>query len=140
MSKLVLDANVALRFVLNEEHSDKARKLIDEYRRGIHELLAPNYFPVEVANALTRAERRRAIPPGQASVLLDDIMAHCPALHDALPLLARATDLSSRSRASIYDCLYLTLAEDCDCEFVTADRKILNSFPANTRILELSQL
>jgi predicted nucleic acid-binding protein len=138
--KYVLDANVALRWVISEPHSDKAAALRDGFQRGMHELLATDFFPYEVANALTRAERRRVIPQGQASVLLDDVLADCPYLHDVFPLLTKATDLASQARASIYDCLYLALAEEHDCPFVTADRKLLNAFPNESRIIELSTL
>lgn len=138
--KYVLDANVALRFVLNEQHSNKARALREEFRQGLHEFLAPDFFPVEVANALTRAERRRAIPQGQARPLLDDIMTDCPILHDPVLILAKATDLSSQVRASVFDCLYFVLAEDQDCRFLTADRRILNIFRNEPRLIDLSSL
>lgn len=133
--KYVLDANVALRTVLNEPHSDKARKLIDDYRAGVHELLAPDFFPLEVANALTRAERKRIIPQGQAGILLAKILVSGPELHEAN--LTRAVDMASQARASVYDCLYYVLAEDNGCPFVTADRKILNAFP-HGNILDLA--
>lgn len=138
--KYVLDANVALRWVLNEQHSDKAIALRDECRRGLHKLLAPEFFPVEVAHALTRAERRRAIPQGQATVLLADVMLSCPALQPTGPLLVRATELSSQTRASVYDCIYFVLAEDNGCELVTADRKMISAFLSIGTVRDLAQL
>ena len=138
--RYVLDANVALRALLREEHSDKAQSLMDDFRNGVHELIAPDFFPLEVANALTRAERRRGIKQGQAIVLLADILLQGPELRDSSSLLVRATELSSLLRASVFDCMYLVLAEDEHCEFVTADRKILNAFPTHPRIVELSTL
>ncbi len=59
--KYVLDVNVALKWVLNEVDSTKARRLRDDWRAQIHELLVPDVFPFEAAHALTRAERRRLI-------------------------------------------------------------------------------
>lgn len=138
--KYVLDVNVAVRWVLIEPHSDKARKLRDDFRAGVHELIATDFFPYEVANALTRAERRRIIPQGQARLLLDDIISDCPVLLDVFPLLTDATDLASNARASIYDVLHLRLAEEHDCQFITADRKIANAFPREPRVVELSTL
>jgi hypothetical protein len=35
----------------------KALRVRDDFRNGLHELLAPDVFPVEVAHSLTRAER-----------------------------------------------------------------------------------
>jgi len=138
--KYVLDANVALRFVLNEMHSDKARRLRDEFRAGHHELLAPDFFPVEVAHVLTKTERRRAIPQGQSNVLLEDILADCPILYDPFPYLSMATEMSSQTRGSVYDLIYYLLAEDHGCQLITADRKLVNTFPGSRSIVELSQL
>jgi hypothetical protein len=60
--KYILDANVALKWVIPEKHSDKAIRLRSDYQAGIHELHAPDIFPVEAAHALTRAERKGDIP------------------------------------------------------------------------------
>jgi hypothetical protein len=50
--RLILDSNVALRWVLSEPHSDKAIRLRCEFQQGMHELLSPDVFPIEVAHAL----------------------------------------------------------------------------------------
>ncbi|MCE9605470.1 MAG: type II toxin-antitoxin system VapC family toxin [Planctomycetia bacterium] len=76
--KLVLDASVALKFVLNERDSLIARKLQDEFRRGVHELITPDVFPVEVGNALTSAERKKLIPDGFAAILFADALDPAP--------------------------------------------------------------
>lgn len=55
--KYVLDASVAIKWALPEADSLKALALRDDYRNAIHELIAPDIFQIEVAHALTRAER-----------------------------------------------------------------------------------
>lgn len=138
--KLVVDASVAIKFALIERDSDLAAKLQNDFRAGVHELLAPDIFPAEVGHALTRAERKRLIPDGQAAALFADVMNPAPDLCPTLPLMARAIELSSQSRTGVYDCLYLLLAEECDCRLVTADDKLAKSFAGSSRILLLSQL
>jgi predicted nucleic acid-binding protein len=54
--KYVLDASVAVKWVLPEADSAKAISLRDDYRKGVHELIAPDIFKLEAAHALTRAE------------------------------------------------------------------------------------
>jgi predicted nucleic acid-binding protein len=54
--KCVLDANVALKWVLRERDSDKSRQLLVDYQQQIHDLLAPDIFPIEVAHALRGCE------------------------------------------------------------------------------------
>jgi hypothetical protein len=45
--KYVVDASVALKWVLPEAQSGKARNLRDDFQNRVHELLAPDIFPVE---------------------------------------------------------------------------------------------
>jgi len=62
--KYVIDANVALRWVLNEAYSEQAIALREAFRRGVCELLAPEFFPLEVANALNQSGAPQGYPPG----------------------------------------------------------------------------
>lgn len=125
--RYVLDASVALKWVLPEPDSPKAVALRDEFRRRVHELLSPDVFPIEVAHALTRAERRRIIKPPTSTRLLLDVMSTPPLLHPSPPLLVRACDISSAMRVGVYDCLYVALAEREGCELVTADTKLVTN-------------
>jgi predicted nucleic acid-binding protein len=61
--KCVLDSNVAIKWVLPESDTPSAVRFRNEIRRGMHEILAPDIYPVEVAHAITRAERRGVILP-----------------------------------------------------------------------------
>jgi predicted nucleic acid-binding protein len=123
--KYVVDASVALKWVLPEAQSGEACKLRDDFQKRLHELLAPDVFPIELAHALTRAERKKIIPLGYAKGLLADIMQTPPALHPCLPLLSRATEISSQSRQGVYDCLYVALADREQCELLTADQRMV---------------
>ncbi len=130
--KYVLDTNVALKWVLPEPDSPKADALRGAFQEETHELLAPDVFPVECAHVLTRAERQKIIQPGQAAKYLFAILGAGPALHPYQPLLPRAVDISSQIRIGVYDCLYLALAEQEQCEVVTADvhlAKAATGFP-----------
>lgn len=103
--KYVLDASVALNWVLPEPDTPRAVRLRNAYRQKLHELLAPDIFPAEVAHALTRAERRGILtrPEGARRLLL--VLRTAPLLHPYLPLLRRAVDISSSSECP-------SLAED----------------------------
>jgi len=109
--KYILDASVALKWVLPEPDSAKAVALRDDFHHGIHQLLAPDVYPIEIAHALTRAERQGRITVAASGRLLTDILLTLPDLHPSLSLLARACELSSNMRMGVYDCLYIALAE-----------------------------
>ena len=137
--KYVLDVNVALKWVLNEVDSTKARRLRDDWRAQIHELIAPDLFPFEAAHALTRAERRRLI--GDAAQFWGEIMADCPQLFPSLPLAHRALAISRQARIGFYDCLYVALAEREGCELVTADTRMVATLkPTFPFIIDLASL
>jgi predicted nucleic acid-binding protein len=125
--KYVIDSNVALKWVLPEPDTDKAIRLRDDFRNAIHELLAPDVFPVEILHALTRAERQKRIPVGTGHSLWRSIMTDAPGLHLHIPLLDRAYEIASPARIGIYDCLYVALAEQEGCDFITADDKLLRN-------------
>jgi predicted nucleic acid-binding protein len=139
--KYVVDSNVAIKWVLPEPDSDKAIRLRDEFRLGIHELLSPDVFPVEVAHALARSERRGVILQGEGLKKLNDVLNHLPGLHPYLSLLPRAFAIASSARIGVYDCLYVALAEREACELVTADVRLLNSLtPTFPFIIDLASL
>lgn len=126
--RCVLDSCVAVKWFLSEPDSAKAIQVRDEFDQQIHELLAPDVFPVEIAHALSRAERRGLIQSPEGSQYLSDLLAYLPKLSPSLALLPRAYELSSQMRIGVYDCLYVALAEREQCELITADTRLVNGF------------
>jgi predicted nucleic acid-binding protein len=139
--KYVLDSSVAFKWEVVEVDSDKAVRPRDETKAGLHELLSPDILPVEVAHSMTRAERQRRVSVAEGWKFWLGIMADCPPLFPASPLLPRAYQISSAERIGVYDCLYVALAEQEGCELVTADdRLVKNSSPKFPFIIPLSSL
>jgi predicted nucleic acid-binding protein len=93
----------------------------------MHQLLSTDFYPMEVANALTRAERKGIIAIGDADPLLLRILQTPPTLYDSMPVLRRAVAISSSTRQGLYDCLYVALAEREGCELVTSDDKLVKN-------------
>jgi predicted nucleic acid-binding protein len=139
--KYVCDASVAVKWVLPEPDAARALRLRADFQAAVHELLAPDVFPVEVAHALSRAERRRLIPVGAAAVHLANVLSTPPQLFPYQPLLNRAVAIASANRIGVYDCLYIALAEREGCSFVTAaDRLVRNLGAAFPFLVALSSL
>jgi predicted nucleic acid-binding protein len=76
--KYVLDASVGIKWVMNEIDSAGARRLRDEFRNQIHELIAPDSFPLEAAHALSKAGRRGIVT--DATRLWVELMVDSPQL------------------------------------------------------------
>src|SRR5260370_15664748 len=133
--KLILDASIAIKWVLPEADSPKALALLDDVSKNVHELLASDTLPVEVAHALTRAERQGLLTPGEAAIKLIDVLATGPDLHAYMPLLPRAVELSSQFRIGVFDCLYVALAQREGCRVVTADQRMVALFSSDAFLL-----
>lgn len=127
--KYILDSCTAFKWFLTEQDSDKARSLRDGFRNQVVELLSPDVFLVEIVHALTWAERSQRITPDQGVQLVADLFDMLPVLHPSLMLLPRAYELSSKFRIGVYDCLYVALAEQEDCDLVTADDNLVKNLP-----------
>lgn len=133
--RFVLDSSVGFKWHVREADSDGAIRIRDEYLAGSVSLLAPDVFPVEIAHALTRAERQGRITAAEGAVRLQDMLTILPALEPYLPLLPRAFEISSQARIGVYDCLYVALAEREGCDLLTADDRRQRSLPGSPIVL-----
>ncbi|MBE7218500.1 MAG: type II toxin-antitoxin system VapC family toxin [Caulobacteraceae bacterium] len=118
MTVVVVDASVAVKWVLEEPGSDEAEALIQE------ELIAPPLFETECANVLWKAWRRGELSAQEARTKLDDILAGGVALRQ--PSLNEALSIATRLDHPVYDCAYVALALEGESAFATADRKLAN--------------
>lgn len=116
----VVDASVGFKLLVPETDSGKALALFSE------DLHAPDFYPIELTNALRMAEVRHRI--ADSSALLGDLLIYLPALHSSLSLLPRALEIAKRTtRRSVYDAMYVALAEREQCQLITADTKLVNA-------------
>jgi predicted nucleic acid-binding protein len=119
--RIVVDASVALKWVVSETGSDSADALLDQ------DLIAPVLWLVEAANALWRRARIGDITVEQAIMRLSDLRK-APVTSLAMePHLDRALNLATEIGHPIYDCLYLALALRHDTHVVTADRRFASA-------------
>lgn len=114
---IVIDASVALKWVLDESGSAAAEKLRDE------ELIAPVLWLAEASNALWRGVRVGQLGGEEATELLLELMGAPIATLPMEPHLAHALHLATQLDHPIYDCIYLALALRHETHVVTADRR-----------------
>ena len=115
---IVVDASVAVKWVLRESDSDAADALLDH-----HDLMAPVLWLAEAANALWCRARIGEITADEADQRISELLnapVASPAIERHLgPALRLATEIGH----PVYDCLYLALALHHDTHVVTADRR-----------------
>lgn len=119
----VVDASVAVKWVVPEALSEKA----DELLARDPELLAPDLLLVEGVTVLWKKTLRKEISAREGDRALRLLTESGIDLRPTGPLLARALELARRLGHPVYDCVYLTLAERERVPLVTADRRLLAS-------------
>ena len=141
MSTLVVDASVAVKWLVTEPGSEQAARLLG----GNRTLLAPELLFAEAGNALWALCRRGDIAPadyGEAIGVLRTAPVMIPAtLRQLTPAAGRlALDLDH----PLYDCFYLALAMEESCAVITADTRFADKVGRHSylqdRLLRLADL
>lgn len=139
MRRYVIDASVAIKWFVPEIHSDAALRA---QRRGTH-LHSPAFMVLELGNVLAKKIRRNELTPEDGETILRELK-RLPLQHHAdARLFAAAYQLALDTRRSLYDCLYLALAEAIDGLMVTADHKFFASLtngPYGRRVMWVEDL
>jgi predicted nucleic acid-binding protein len=123
---LVVDASVAVKWVLDEPATERALALRD----SDGDLIAPSLVHAEIGSALWRAALRGHITGPEAGSALKAAIAHYSRIVLLAELADSALELAIELRHPIYDCSYLTLARRERCALVTADQRLLSAAEA----------
>ena len=117
---LVIDANVAIKWFVTENLHVEARRLL----HGRHDLHAPDFLVVELANVAWKKARRREITRQQAAQISTACLDGVPSLHPSSALAERAMQIALDLDHPVYDCIYIACAEAVDGVLITADEKM----------------
>ncbi len=132
---MVVDASVAVSRLVQENASHHARALFRYCENDRRLIAVPPHFPGEVTNALYQKQRTNDphfhLEPAEVDVAVVEfsqlirrgiaVVAH-PELYPRAVALARAHGLPT-----VYDTLYLALAELLRMELWTNDRRLLDA-------------
>lgn len=113
----VVDASVVVDFVLGAG-SEAADELVVLLRTG-STIIAPDLVDAEVGQVIRRMEMSGAIEWPHAMVMLADLEATPIRRYPVGPLVSRAFDF--RHRLTVYDGVYLALAETSNATLLTGD-------------------
>ncbi len=116
----LIDASVVVKWIVTEEDSDRAASWQSL------PLAAPEFLLIELASILWKKARQGQVTPAQALAGLAQVEAVIE-LFPTRGLEARALEIGIELKHSIYDCLYLALAEMLQAKIVTADKKLVRS-------------
>jgi predicted nucleic acid-binding protein len=123
---VVVDANIAIKWVLVETDSEIAKALLAEWKKKKVVIYVPTLLTYEVTNILYREVRAGKITSQTAQDGIKMIRrAVSPVYSRNSDLNLRAMDLAKHfGFPATYDTHYLALAERKDCPFWTADARM----------------
>lgn len=120
MSRLVVDASVAVKWVVEEAGTEEALSLLERSA-----LSAPDLLMAECANILWKKVRRGELTEQEAGLAGQLIQRADLDVQPTRPLMSRALDLAIALDHAAYDCIYLALAIENGWRFVTADERFV---------------
>ena len=137
MSRFVIDASVAVKWIVDEDDSEAAVAVLANCP-----LSAPDLLVAECANVLCKKVRRNELSREDAILGARLVQGADIELLPTRHLLERATRLAIDLDHPAYDCVYLALAMENEWPFVTANarfrHKIDRSPPSAIRDTVLS--
>lgn len=127
MKPLVIDSSVIINWYVPQTYTSQALILLKQHQEGEWTFLASNHIYSEVGNGIWRLQRANIIKADDARTILEKLLRQVIHLTPTSDLLLDAYSLATKYDRSVYDSLYIALAQREKTQFVTADEKLFNA-------------
>ena len=117
--KKVIDSSVIVKWYAKEEDFEKAIKLKEEYLSEKIILIAPSLVMIEVLNAM-KYKKENNIPLEKINNSLWEMQLNIEGINEST--LNKTSEIALKYNISIYDALYVTIAQLHGCPLITADK------------------
>ena len=115
---IIIDASVAVKWVCDEDGSERAAALLDG-----RPLAVPALWLIEAANVLWRRVRQGELTAREAEERIALLSAAPVRALEPQDLISSALRLACELDHPVYDCLYLAAAIRCQGQVITGDRR-----------------
>ena len=139
MNQYTLDASVGAKWLFDEELSEKAVLLLQELKQNKIEIIVPELFYVELGSICWSKVKRKQSALEYAVEGLDKILGFTLKTYPDQELADVALENALRFGISVYDGLYLALAEIYVAPLVTADEILLKACEGRFDFIESLQ-
>ena len=114
---VVIDANIAVKWLVPEHDSAMAEALASEWRQSSVRAVAPYVLLAETANTLHQRVRQDQLTVDAAAALLHALRSTGIEFRHSVALYQRALAIADQlGQGAAYDSVYLALAESLDCD------------------------
>jgi predicted nucleic acid-binding protein len=123
--RFVVDCSVAAKWVLPDDGRAPALKWLEAHPAGDLTLIAPDILLAEFTSSIAKLHRRKLLSTLAAHDAYAFMLQCAPELYETRTRLRRALVLSLEYHLSLWDCIYLALAEEFDCPVLTSDMRLV---------------
>ena len=125
MKEYVLDASVGVKWSLDEEDSDKAAGFLDLLDRRHIKIIVPELFYCEIGSAFWKAWKSKKIKFEEAIQSVDWILSFRFIRRRDSEFADVALENAMQYKISVYDAIYVSLAETYLAPLITADESLV---------------
>lgn len=127
MKACVVDASVGAKWFFNEELNEQSRSLISRLEKREIDLIVPEIFYVELANVFRKRVQRKEITAPDAIRAFDLLSSFSLKRYSDHELSDVALENAIQLGISVYDAIYISLAEIYVTPLVTADNELIKA-------------
>ena len=124
----VVDTSALIRlFVPDGPLPDGFDEFLRGVERGLNTAIAPELLLAEAANVINKKRKSEEFNENESDQLLSAILSVPIRLFPHQPVIIKAFEMAREHNLTVYDTLYLALAEDHGAVIFSADRKLLKT-------------
>jgi predicted nucleic acid-binding protein len=141
VSDVVVDASVAAKWAFpGEDLAEQADQLLEEYGHSAIRFIVPDIFWAELGNVAWKGVRQSRWSRSLAEQAISEIVGRGLPTVPTRTLLPQALAIACDYERTLYDSLYVALAETTNSLLITADRKLANALAGSFAIRWLGSL
>ncbi len=129
---IVLDASVIVKWFIDENDSDKAEIIKEQFINEKINIIIPSLLYYEVLNALKYSKLFRLDELNLVGESIENYGFNAMVIKDEVR--EKMLEIAINHDISIYDASYIALAEKFNTQLITADEKISKKLPKNLRM------
>ncbi|NEQ84035.1 MAG: type II toxin-antitoxin system VapC family toxin [Moorea sp. SIO2I5] len=133
---LVIDSSVVAKWFFVEPLTKQALAVRNDWELSRVDLIAPELMLAEVGNIIWKRQRVGLITEPEGNSLIARLLALSVPTVETETILPRAYSLGAAFDRTVYDALYLALAEAMTAKFITADLRLYNAVSGNLPFID----
>ncbi|MHB1334698.1 MAG: type II toxin-antitoxin system VapC family toxin [Candidatus Humimicrobiaceae bacterium] len=121
--KFIIDSSVIIKWFYkkNEEDLEQANYFYNKSLKGYDIIVVPDLLIYEILNFF---KTKKEIPDDDVSTILNEIYNTISVLGIGNNLFKKAFKIARANDITIYDSIYISLSEELEIPFITADSKL----------------